>query len=138
MTFMQLKTKSDELYTKDELLKHLRENGESDRALTKVREKYLENFGNELVWRYPVSDGLHAGFLIVVVQEGFLSLPYDIMGRVEGEIFVMERAALLNEDALECFITDWALYSDDLLSALKGMLEELRCERDRADKICMP
>jgi hypothetical protein len=110
------------LYSKDELLTHLKENGESDKALSSVRDAYQEAFGNELMWRYPISDGLHAGTMIVTVKEGFISLPFNCMDETEYEFFELDRAAMFNEDALQCFITDWKDFSDDLLGALNDML----------------
>jgi len=110
------------LYSKEDLLMLLRENGESDRALSPIREQYLDTFGNELIWRYPISDGMNAGVEIIVVKEGFLSLPYNIIDKEEYEIFELDRACLFDEDALEIFISDWKSFSDDLLGALTDML----------------
>jgi len=126
MTLKKVMERSSELYSKSELMEYLKANRESDRALSEVREKYVEKFGNELIWRYTISDGLHAGLLIVVVQEGFLCLPYHNIDKDDGEIFEMEYATFLNEDALDCFIQDWVLFSDDLLGALKGMIDAIK------------
>ena len=110
------------LYTLDSLIGHLKENGESDRALSSIREYYLETFGNELIWRYPLSDGMHAGVVIVAVREGFASLPYDNIDKDEYEIFELGHVKLFDEDALQYFIDDWKVFSDDLLSVLNEML----------------
>jgi len=110
------------LYTLDSLIGHLKENGGSDRALSSIREYYFETFGNELIWRYPLSNGVHAGTVIIAVKEGFASLPYDIMDKDEYEIFELEYVTLFNEDALQSFISDWKNFSDDLLSVLNEML----------------
>lgn len=110
------------LYTLDSLIGHLKENGESDRALSAIREYYFETFGNELAWRYPLSDGKNAGVVIVAVREGFAGLPYDIVDKNEYEIFELDCVTLFNEDALQCFISDWESFSDDLLSVLNEML----------------
>ena len=110
------------LYTLGALIEHLKENGESDSALSSVREYYFEAFGNELIWRYPISDGMHAGAVIVPVKEGFASLPYHIIDRDEYEIFELEHIKLFDEDALQHFIDDWKMFSDDLLTVLNEML----------------
>ena len=110
------------LYSKESLIAHLRENGESDRALSAIREYYFETFGNELIWRYPISDGMHAGVEIAAVKEGFVSLPYDCMDKTEYEIFELDRITLFNEEAIEVFMADWKSFSDDLLSVLNDML----------------
>jgi len=109
------------LVSKEELLKHLQENGANDRTLTGIRDKYDESFGNELMWRYPISDSENAGVMIVVVKEGFLSLPYNEMDTKEYEIYDLDKVYLLDEDDLERYIDDWEMFSDDLLSALRDM-----------------
>ncbi len=117
---------ASKLITKDELLAHLRENGESDRALAGVRERYQNEFGNELIWRYPISDGKHMGTFIVTVREGFISLPYDAIDREDYELLELDYAAMFDADAMRVFIDDWQSFSDDLISAMTDMLRILR------------
>ncbi len=109
------------LMSKDELIAFLRENGESDRALSRIRERNQEVFSNELIWLYPISDGKHLGTFIAAVQEGFLSLPYDAANEEDWELLVLDDAAMFDDDAFEVFISDWQLFSDDLLQAMKDM-----------------
>ena len=116
------------LFSQNELLKELKENGESDRALVPVRNRYFKEFGNELIWYYPLSDGDFSGCAIVVVKEGFLRLPYDYMDKEEREIFELESAELLDEDHLESFIDNWKIYSDNLLGALCDMLNSVKAK----------
>jgi len=116
------------LFSQNELLKELKENGESDRALVPVRNRYFKEFGNELIWYYPLSDGDFSGCAIVVVKEGFLRLPYDYMDKEEREIFELESAELLGEDHLENFIDNWKIYSDNLLEALGDMLNSVKAK----------
>jgi len=116
------------LFSKDELLQELKENGESDSALVPVRNRYYEEFGNELIWYYPLSDGDFSGCVIVVVKEGFLRLPYDYMEKFEHEIFELESAMLLDEDHLESFIDNWKIYSDNLLGALGDMVNIVKAK----------
>ncbi len=111
----------DKLMSKDDLIAFLRENGESDRALSRIRERNQEMFGNELIWYYPISDGAHMGTFIVAVQEGFISLPYDAVDEEDWELLVLDDAAMFDDDAFEVFISDWQLFSDDLLQAMKDM-----------------
>lgn len=110
------------LISKDELLDELKSGGASDFVLGDVRGRYREAFGVELTWRYPLSDGEHAGIAIVAVQEGFLSLPYDEMDHTDYELFELKHAALLNEDALKFLIDNWKTFSEDLTGALNDML----------------
>ena len=114
------------LLSKDELLKELKEKGESDSALVAICDRYYEEFGSELIWHYPLCDGDFAGFTIVVVKEGFLKLPYDYMDKEEREIFELESATLAEELHLENLIDNWKSYSDNLLKALGDMVNILR------------
>ena len=72
-----IKFNPQNLMSKDELLEFLKDNGESDRALSRIRERQYDGFGNELIWRYPISDGKYLGTFIAAVKEGFVSIPYD-------------------------------------------------------------
>jgi hypothetical protein len=113
----------EKLVSKDTLLEELRSGESCDRDLADIRSRYYSTFGNELIWRYPISDGYHAGVTIVTVKEGFLSLPYHEMTETDYEIFELDKAAMFDEDALMCFIDDWKSFSDDLLGALGDMLK---------------
>jgi hypothetical protein len=116
------------LMPKDELIAQLRDNGESDRALAEIRERYQTEFGNELIWYYPISDGKHMGAFIVAVQEGFISLPYDAADKEDYELFELDDAAMFDADAMQVFIDDWRSFSDDLLGAMTDMQCILRDE----------
>ena len=113
------------LLSKDELLEEIKYYA-SDRGLSQIREKYNEEFGNELIWNYPISDGVNAGTTIVAVKEGFLSLPYNEMDETEYELFNLKIANLLDENELTQFIDNWKRYSEDLLNALGDMLNIVR------------
>ena len=121
MKFLDYDIDTSKLFTKAELLDFLEENGESDRALARVRERYMVDFDNELVWYYPISDGKHKGTFIVFVQEGFLSIPYDIVDTVDYEILELQQTAMFDDVAMQYFIDDWISFSDDLTSAMKDM-----------------
>lgn len=121
MKFLDYDIDTSKLFTKAELLDFLKENGESDRALSKVRERYMVDFGNELVWHYPISDGKHKGTYLVFVQEGFISIPYDIVDAVDYEILELQQTAMFDEESMQYFIDDWISFSDDLTSAMKDM-----------------
>lgn len=118
----------DKLLSKDELLQFLRDNGENDRALASIRERYQTEFGNELVWFYPISDGKHMGTFIAVIKEGFISLPYDAADEEDYELLELDDAVMFDEDSMQIFIDDWRMFSDDLLSAMTDMQSLLRTE----------
>jgi hypothetical protein len=80
------------------------------------------------MWRYPISDGNHLGTFIVPVREGFISLPFDIVDKEDYELLELDDAAMFDDEALQYFIDDWTLFSDDLLSAMKDILRVTRGE----------
>jgi len=121
MRFLDYEIDVNKLLSRSELLEFLEENGESDRTMAKVRERYLDDFGNELIWRYPISDGMHAGTFIVFVREGFISIPYDIIDAEDYEIFELRDVAMFDAESMEYFIDEWISYSDDLVAAMKDM-----------------
>ena len=64
--------------------------------------------------------------VIVVVKEGFLSLPYDIVDKEVYEIFELDETSMFDVDSLKYFIEDYKSISDDLLGAMGDMLTILR------------
>ena len=116
----------DNLMTKAEILDCLRANGEDGWALSHIYEHYYNIFGNELVWRYPISDGKHLGVFIVIAREGFLSVPYDSVDCNDGELLKLSDATMFDADDFEFFIKDWRSFSEDLVSAMSDMQRILR------------
>ena len=117
---------TSKLPTKQALLEHLKEDGGTDRGLVELRSEQSELFGNELMWHYPITDGYHAGFVVVAVQEGFLCLPYHEIYKEDYEIFELDKAELLDADSLANYISEWESFSTDLLGALNDMLGVLK------------
>lgn len=115
----------DKLMCIKDVKDHLYQHGGTDWALSEIREAYHENFGHELCWRYPISDDIHLGAFILVVQEGFLHIPYNSVDAEEYEILEMDDIALHNTDSLDTFISDWDEFSGDLADALKAMRDRL-------------
>lgn len=110
------------LMPKNELLNLLEENGENDRTLSQIRDRQHEEFGSELIWRYPTSDDKHTGMFIAAVREGFICIPYDAIGLEEWECLDLQNAAMLTAESLEVLINSWRLLSDDLLSVMNDIL----------------
>jgi len=122
MQFLEYTIDTSKLLTKAELLELIKEHGETNwGALSEVRERYHAEFGNELVWNYVISDGVHTGTFIILVQEGFISIPYNAIDAEDYEILELQDALMLDEDAIQFFIDDWVSFSDDLLTAMKAM-----------------
>ena len=113
------------LYSKDYILECLEGLGADDSTLALIREAYQDKFGNELMWRYPISDGYNAAAFIVCCKEGFLSLPYNHMDAEVYEILDLEKASMHDTDSMQYFIDDWKLFSDNLLAVMTDMLHIL-------------
>ena len=112
---------ASKLISKDELLEELKHDA-SDSGLAGIRNRYFKNFGNELIWRYPISDDEHTGVTIAAVKEGFYGLPYYDVRGTDYELFELDHAYMLDEDSLKSFIANWESFSEDLTGALNGML----------------
>lgn len=122
------------LLTRAELFDFLNENGGHDRALARIRERHYTYFGNEMIWRYPISDGKHAGTFIVLIREGFISLPYDTIDSEDYEMLEIEDAAMFTAEDMKLFIDDWTSFSSDLLFMMKDacrMLSARECTNER-------
>lgn len=65
----------DTLMSAKEVLTYLKDNDSTDHTLSDIRLRYYAAHGNELCWRYPISDGIHAGAFILATKDGYLSLP---------------------------------------------------------------
>jgi hypothetical protein len=128
MKLAGIEVDTSKLLDKQELLDYLTVNGATDRSLANIRDRYHEAFKNELMWRYPISDGKHMGTFIVTVKEGFVSLPFDEADKEDYEQLILEDSSMFDEDAMTFFIDDWVLFSDDLLSAMNDMLKIIKDE----------
>ncbi len=115
------KLNADALMSVKEVLAYLKENGSTDCTLSNIRLRYYAAHGNELCWRYPISDGIHAGAFILATKDGYLSLPYNRMDEEDYEILVPEDAVLHDAASLTTFLSDWESFSSDLTDAMREM-----------------
>ena len=90
-------------------------------SLEHDRLRYYAAHGNELCWRYPISDGIHAGAFILATKDGYLSLPYNSMDEEDYEILVLDDAVFHDLASLTTFLSDWEDFSADLTDALREM-----------------
>jgi len=117
------------LYSKDKLLEILAAGDGTNRELSKFREKNIDTFGQELIWRYPITDGFNAGIFLVPVQEGFLSIPFNEMTIDDYEILDLEEARLMTAEELQFLFENWIDFSAGLTIVLREMLRaEKKCE----------
>ena len=125
----------DQLKNKDELFEYLQENGASHSSLMDFCEEYREQYGNELCWPYPISDGKHLGTFLVLVKEGILSLPYDETDKEEYELFCLDDACLFRTaEEMDVFIQDWHSFDSDLRQAMTAMKRYLEKQEGYHDK----
>ncbi len=124
------KLNADALMSAKEVLAYLKENGSTDCTLSDIRLRYYAAHGNELCWRYPISDGIHAGAFILVTKDGYLSLPYNSMDEEDYEILVLEDAVLHDPASLTTFLSDWESFSADLTDAMREMRRILEGSED--------
>lgn len=116
----------EKLRSRQELVAYFNENGPTHSALMDFCEEYREKYGNELCWRYPISDGKHLGTFLVLVKEGVLSLPYDDADKVDYELFCIDDAVMFKDYAdMDIFIDDWNMFHTDLLQAMEAMRDYL-------------
>lgn len=121
LQYMGLEINKSDLYGKDELLGMLDKCGSCDSTLDKVRDTYAERFGNQLIWKYPFSDNMQGGGVIIPVQEGFLFLPYQRVYEQAGAQYQLRSAELLSTESIRTLQNECRAYVDGLLSALDDM-----------------
>lgn len=124
----------DKLMSKDEVLKYIEVHGGNYEALCELCEQYLNMFGNELHWHYPiVTENLFAGTHILLVKEGAVALPYNIIDEHNFEVFCLEDAELLDSESMKNFLTEWQDFSSDLFGAMEAVRHMLvQLEKNRS------
>ena len=133
--YMNMELDPSRLPNKDELLDRIRKAGGTDRALADLRDEQMDTYKNELIWRYPISEGTSAGGFVTPVREGILWIPYDEMEREEGEILILDDACLLDAAACIAFEEDFRFYAEGLCSMLReaaAICEQLNEREDKA------
>lgn len=111
----------DTLMSAKEVLTYLKDNDSTDRTLSDIRLRYYAAHGNELCWRYPICDGIHAGAFILATKDGYLSLPYNSMDEEDYEILVLDDAVFHDPASLTTFLSNWEDFSADLTDAMREM-----------------
>lgn len=111
----------DTLMSAKEILTYLKDNDSTDRTLSDIRLRYYAAHGNELCWRYPICDGIHAGAFILATKDGYLSLPYNSMDEEDYEILVLDDAVFHDPASLTTFLSNWEDFSADLTDAMREM-----------------
>lgn len=118
----------DTLWPKDEFVKRLFEAGGSEADLSDLCDRYVKQYGDQLYWPYPISDGEYNGVYFVLVQEGVLCLPYDEIDKDEYEIFEEDGVRLLTAEEMGYFISDWKRESCELEKVMNSFLRYLKAK----------
>ena len=120
----------DALWSKEELVEQLFDAGGSEADLSDVCDRYVKQYGNQLYWSYPITDGEYNGVYFVLVQEGVLCLPYDVIDREEYEFFERDGVRLLSAEEMGYFISEWKRASRELEEVMDSFMNYLK-ERER-------
>ena len=106
------------LMSKSDVLEFLKANGEHEPSIAMISDRYVDQYGIDPVWRYPLSDGWHTGAFIIPVQEGYLWLPYDEVDPDYFELVLPEAATMLDTECCERFKNELHTYADELCKVL--------------------
>ena len=116
----------DALWSKEELVEQLFDAGGSEADLSDVCDRYVKQYGNQLYWSYPITDGEYNGVYFVLVQEGVLCLPYNVIDREEYEFFERDGVRLLSAEEMGYFISDWKQASQELEEVMDSFMNYLK------------
>ena len=119
--YMGVAVNRSKLYGMDELLRMLERYGGFDKTLDRVRETYSERFGNQLIWKYPFSDNMYGGGVLIPVREGVLFLPYNSVYADSGARYRLGDAELLSSENIRLLQSECRAYMEGLLAALNDM-----------------
>lgn len=120
MNYMGLEIDRSKLMTKAYVVDHLQDANYS--ALSDLRTRYEETFGQELVWNYQCCGDFFPGFFLMPVQEGFLSIPYNEVACDEFEQIAADGIELLSAVELQCRLDRYRAYAVELMGAMKDMI----------------
>lgn len=122
----------DMLKTKDEAIEFIEEKGGNYSALQEFDEKFSPSYDKELFWHFPiVTDNLFSGTYFLLVKEGVLALPYNIIDEHDMEVFCLDDAELCDVESMDMYIEEWQAHSDELFGAMGAMRRFLFQEEKR-------
>lgn len=122
----------DMLKTKDEAIEYIEEKGGNYSALQEFDEKFSPSYDKELFWHYPiVTENLFSGTYFLLVKEGVLALPYNIIDEDNMEVFCLDDAELCGVESLDMYIEEWQSHSDELFGAMGAMRRLMQAEEAR-------
>lgn len=138
LSYMGVQVAPNALHSQAELIGLLQSYGPFGQTLGKVRTKYLEQFGQDLIWTYPFSDDMTGGSVIIPVREGFLNIPYHTKVEQLGAQLELSGAELLDVDAVHTLQSECKAYMSGLLQALEDMEQALQGQHQLARDLYPP
>ena len=122
MKYMGLDIDKSKLMTMAEVIDYLQTHGENYSVFSELRDRYEEEFGNNLVWNYQNCADYFPGCFLMPVQEGILSVPYDEVEVDEFEIIATDSIELLSAEELRERLDRYRSYAEGLMSAMEEMI----------------
>lgn len=119
---------SEKLLSEKEFRKLLHSNGGDYNALVVASEENRKNYSDYLFCHYPISDGEHTGVYFVLVREGIITVPYNIIRKNSFEKFVLSDIKLCAASDITNYISEWNKFSDTLSKQLKAFKDYLESE----------
>ncbi len=130
MVFLNGKTVNiKDLPSKEDVVTKIFAAGGSFSDLVEVYERYVQPFGMELYWHYPISDEYYSGTYFALVQEGVLAIAYNYMDECDHELFSEDSVKLLSAEQLGWYIQRWEEYS----AMLQAGMGALYCFQSRRE-----
>ena len=113
------------LWGKEEFVQYLFDEGGTFTQLADLCDRYVHEFHNELYWHFPISDGDFNGVYFVLVKEGILCLPYNVIDCEDHECFESQGVRLCTAEDLGFFIHDWNRTDTELRNAMSAFYQFL-------------
>ena len=110
------------LWGKEEFVESLFDEGGT---FTTMTDLCVGEFGNELYWQFPVSDGAYNGVYFVLVKEGVLCLPYNVIDCENHECFESQGVRLCTAEEMGFFIHEWNRTDTELRNAMSAFYQFL-------------
>ncbi len=109
------------LWSMENVISYLEDSYSIYADLVDLAHEYVKEFGNELYWDYPISDGLHNGVYFFVVYEGILCLPYNKVTEEDGVHFITKEAKICSSEDMQYFINDFNKYAASLMKTMQNL-----------------
>ncbi len=110
-----------QLMSKEDMMQALFTKGGTYAVLVNLFDSLNQRLGIELYWHYPICDEYYSGAYLILVQEGILSLSYNIMDDCDHELFEPDSARLLTAESLGWYMMEFERFSEHLRASLNSL-----------------